>query len=276
MSNTPVSGSERIIDQVLAEAGLEDADDLRPVLLELRSLGAEQPGPSAEILALMEGTRNADSGLHAGTSDAGTPDEGTPDAEIDDAEIAAVGTPDVGSAVVVDLAARRRNKRRLPLTIFGVAAALAAGGGAAAAADQGVRDTLHSAFSSIAATFGSESHKQDPKNQTVPGPAETSGGIRGTLPSPTGPAPTPSGTQGSPANGAHPGQDAGSHGTPDPGAGSGKSSENSWLNRTPPSIQDVPGAPAVPAPGLTPPNLGLPSLPAVPTPQRSDGATPQP
>ena len=256
MSYTPVSGSERIIDQVLAEAGLEDADDLRPVLLELHSLGAEQPGPSAEILALMEGTRNADSGLHAGTPD--------------------LGTPDAGSAVVVDLAARRRNKRWLPLTIFGVAAALAAGGGAAAAADQGVRDTLHSAFSSIAATFGSESHKQDPKNQTVPGSAETGGGIHGTLPSPTGPAPTPSGTQGSPANGAHPGQDAGSHATADPGIGSGKSSENSWLNRTPPSIQDVPGAPAVPAPGLTPPDLGLPSLPAVPTPQRSDGATPQP
>ena len=256
MSYTPVSGSERIIDQVLAEAGLEDADDLRPVLLELRSLGAEQPGPSVEILALMEGTTNAGSGV-----DAGTP---------------AVGTPDAGSAVVVDLAARRRNKRRLPLTIFGVAAALAAGGGAAAAADQGVRDTLHSAFSSIAATFGGESHKQDPKNQRVPAPAETGGEVQGTLPSPTGPAPTPSGTQGTPATGNHTGQDVGAHGTADPGAVPGKSSQNPWLNRTPPAIQDVPGAPGIPAPGLTPPDLGLPSLPAVPTPQRSDGATPQP
>lgn len=256
MSYTPVSGSERIIDQVLAEAGLEDADDLRPVLLELRSLGAEQPGPSAEILALMEGTRNAGSGLNAGTPN--------------------VAIPDAGSAVVVDLAARRRNKRRLPLTIFGVAAALAAGGGAAAAADQGVRDTLHSAFSSIAATFGGESLKQDPKNQTVPAPAETGGEVHGTLPSPTGAAPTPSGTQGSPANGNQPGQDVGSNGTVDPGAVPGKSSQNPWLNRTPPAIQDVPGAPGIPAQGLTPPDLGLPSLPAVPTPQRSDGSTPQP
>ncbi|WP_247046578.1 hypothetical protein [Arthrobacter rhizosphaerae] len=261
MSYTPVSGSERIIDQVLAEAGLEDADDLRPVLLELRSLGAEQPGPSAQILALMEGTTGAGSGLNAGTPDAGTSDP----------EIA-----DTGTAVVVDLAARRRNKRRLPLTVFGVAAALAVGGGAAAAADQGVRDTLHSAFTSIAATFGSESHKPEPKNQTVPGPAETSGGLQGTLPTPTGAAPTTPGADGSPANGNHAGQDVRSPGSADSGEGSGKSFGSPWLKGTPPAIQDVPGAAGVPTPGLTPPDLRLPSLPAVPTPERTDGSTPQP
>ncbi|WP_309106326.1 hypothetical protein [Arthrobacter sp.] len=252
MSYTPVSGSERIIDQVLAEAGLEDADDLRPVLLELRSLGGEQPGPSAEILALMEGTRSAGSGLSAGT----------PDGQIADAEIADAGTPDPGSADVIDLAARRRNKRRLPLTVFGVAAALAVGGGAAAAADQGVRDTLHSAFTSIASTFGGENHKQGPKTPTVPGPAETGGESQGTAPSPAGSAPSTSGTNGGPADGTHRRQDGGSQAPADPGTGPGRSSENPWPNRTAPAIPDVPAAPSIPDPGLTPPSL--PPLPALP------------
>ncbi|MGX9899551.1 hypothetical protein ACW0JT_05990 [Arthrobacter sp. SA17] len=264
MSYTPESGSDRVIDQVLAEAGLEEADDLRPVLLELRSLGTEQPHPNAEILALMEGTRNAGSGLNAGT----------PDAVIHDAETDA-GAPDAGSDIVVDLAARRRKKRRLPLTIFGVAAALAAGGGAAAAADQGVRDSLHSAFTSIAATFGSESHKQGPKIPAVPGSAETGGELQGTPPSPTGSSPASPGTNGSGAtDGSNPGQDGRSQAPVDPK--SSRSSQNPWPHATTPAIPNVPAAPGIPAPGLTPQDLDLPTLPAVPTPQRSDGATPQP
>jgi hypothetical protein len=257
MSYTPVSGSERIIDQVLAEAGLEEADDLRPVLLELRSLGAEQPAPSAEVLALMAGASNAGATLNS-------------------AEVSEAGTPDGGGADVVDLAARRRNKRRLPLTVLGVAAALAVGGGAAAAADQGVRDTLHSAFTSIAATFGSEGHKQGPRTPAVPGPAETGGELGGTTPSSGEASPTPSGADRSPADGSRPGQDGRSQAPADPGAGSGRPSGNPWLNRTPPAVRDVPGAPGVPAPGLTPQDLDLPSLPAVPGPEHTDAAPSQP
>lgn len=257
MSYTPVSGSERIIDQVLAEAGLEDADDLRPVLLELRSLGTDEPEPNAEVLALMARATAAGASLNG----AGIPEAGTPDAE---------------GAVVVDLASRRRNKRRLPLTVLGVAAALAVGGGAAAAADQGVRDTLHSAFSSLAATFGNESHKQGPKNPTAPEPAETGGKLQGTPPSSAGSSPTSSGANGSPASGSRPGQDGRSQAPADPAAGSGRSSGNPWLNRTPPAVRDVPGAPGTPAQGLTPQDLNLPSLPAVPGPERTDGAAPQP
>jgi hypothetical protein len=268
MSYTPVSGSERIIDQVLAEAGLEDADDLRPVLLELRSLGTEEPEPNAEVLALMAGAIDAGASLNG----AEVPSAETHSAETHSAEISDSERPDGGSAVVVDLANRRRNKRRLPLTVLGVAAALAVGGGAAAAADQGVRDTLHSAFSSIAATFGNESHKPDPKNPTVPGPVEIGGKLQGTPPSSSGSSPTSSGANGSPANGARPGQEGRSQAPADPGAGSGRSSGNPWLNRTPPPVRDVPGAPGAPAPGLTPQDLDLPSLPAVPGPEHTDGA----
>lgn len=252
MSYTPVSGSDRLIDQVLAEAGLEEADDLRPVLHELRSLGTEQPEPSAEILALMEGTTPAGSGLHAGTP--------------------GFGSADGGGADVVDLAARRRNKRRLPLTVLGVAAALAVGGGAAAAADQGVRDTLHSAFTSIASTFGSGNHKQGHKNPTVPEPTETGGDFQGTSPSPAGTAPATSGTNGRPGDGTHPRQDGG-QAPGDPGTAPGRSSENPWPNGTTPAIPNVPAAPSIPAPALTP---SLPSLPALPPSERTDGATPQP
>ena len=267
MSYTPVSGSERIIDQVLAEAGLEEADDLRPVLLELRSLGTEQPEPGAEVLALMAGSGNAGASMNS----AKDPSAEIPDAGTSDPEIA-----DTGTAVVVDLAARRRNKRRLPLTVLGVAAALAVGGGAAAATDQGVRDTLHSAFTSIAATFGSESHKQAPKTPILPGPSETGGELQGNQPSSGGSSPTSSGADRSPANGARPGQDGRSQAPADPGAGSGRPSGNPWLNRTPPAVRDVPGAPGVPAPGLTPQDLDLPSLPAVPGPEHTDAAPPQP
>jgi hypothetical protein len=275
MSNTPVSGSERIIDQILAEAGLEDADDLRPVLLELRSLGTEQPEPSSEVLALMAGGRNAGPTSAAASSpappSAAPSSAARPSADLN-ADKNGAGTHDAGSTVVVDLAARRRNKRRLPLTALGVAAALAVGGGAAAAADQGVRDTLHQAFSSIAATFGA-GHQGSPKNQTVPAPGETDGDFQGTQPSPAVSAPTTSSPAGSPDGLAHPGQDVRS---PAPGAGPGRSSGNPWLKRTPPAIPDVPGAPAVPAPALTPPAVGLPSVPGLPTPERADGATPQP
>ncbi|WP_394769757.1 hypothetical protein [Lacisediminihabitans sp.] len=45
---------DHAIDDLLAEAGIDDAVDVRPVLLELRALGAgSPPAPSAELAALM-------------------------------------------------------------------------------------------------------------------------------------------------------------------------------------------------------------------------------
>ncbi|HEY8911972.1 hypothetical protein [Lacisediminihabitans sp.] len=45
---------DRVVDDLLAEAGIDDAADVRPLLIELRSLGAgSPPEPSAELAALM-------------------------------------------------------------------------------------------------------------------------------------------------------------------------------------------------------------------------------
>ncbi|WP_427172688.1 hypothetical protein [Arthrobacter sp. 92] len=120
MSDTSSSRNRRIVDELLAEAGLEDSENLRPVLLDLRALAGEGPRPSARLEALM-------SGVAGGVASAVVPD----------------GAPAVGSQAPVDeLAARRRSKRRLPLTALTVAAALAAGGAAAAASDEGIRNTF--------------------------------------------------------------------------------------------------------------------------------------
>ena len=54
MINAYPDRDEQVIDQLLAEAGMEGAVDLRPVLLELRSLAAGiSLMPSAELAALM-------------------------------------------------------------------------------------------------------------------------------------------------------------------------------------------------------------------------------
>jgi hypothetical protein len=54
MTGSDQDRGAQLVDQLLAEAGLDDANDLRPLLLELRSLGAGAPPvPSAELAALM-------------------------------------------------------------------------------------------------------------------------------------------------------------------------------------------------------------------------------
>jgi hypothetical protein len=268
MSNTPVSRSERIIDQVLAEAGLEDADDLRPVLLELRALTGDQPKPSPEVLALMSGASGAVVG-HTQTGHTVTTHTPTVTghAATDDA---AAGDADAGDAdtTVVDLAARRRNKRRLPLTALGVAVALAAGGGAAAAADQGVRDTLHEAFSSIAATFGGSQGQPD---QDVTTSGQSEGTFQGTPPAPAHPTPSTTPDSGSPADGQRQDNQA------TPGAEDTGRSGSQWLNKNTPSIPGTgAGTPTeLPVPEVTAP-VPLPSMPNLPSSQRGDAPEPQP
>lgn len=270
MSNTPVSRSERIIDQVLAEAGLEDADDLRPVLLELRALTGDQPQPSPEVLALMSGASGAVAGhTHTGhTVTTHTPTV-TGHAATDHA---AAGGADAGDAdtTVVDLAARRRNKRRLPLTALGVAVALAAGGGAAAAADQGVRDTLHEAFSSIAATFGGGQGQPD---QGVTTSGQQEGTFQGTSPAPAPSTPSTTPDSGSSADGQRQDNQA-TPGAEDTGSGS---SGSQWLNKNTPSIPGTgAGTPTeLPVPEVTAP-VPLPSVPNLPSSQRGDAPASQP
>lgn len=112
MSDTAGSRRDGSVDQLLLEADLDGDTQLRPVLLELRALGAVAPEPTAELLALMAGANGT---LAAVEASAGPADE---------------------------LAARRRAKRRATLTALSVAVSLSAGGAVAAASDQGIRESL--------------------------------------------------------------------------------------------------------------------------------------
>lgn len=121
MSDNSSSRNQRIIDELLADAGMEDAGELRPVLLELRALAADSPRPSAAVEALMApaATLTALPAVPAEPSDARTLAMALP--ATSSAEPAPAGP------ALDELAARRRRKRRLPLTALSVAAALAAG-----------------------------------------------------------------------------------------------------------------------------------------------------
>lgn len=118
MSDTAGSRNDGSIDQLLLEAGMDDDGQLRHALVNLRTLAAEAPAPSADVAALM-----------AGGSIHGYPTTLLPERE-----------PGVQPAD--ELAARRRAKRRITLTTLSVAASLAAGGAVAAASDQGFRDSF--------------------------------------------------------------------------------------------------------------------------------------
>jgi hypothetical protein len=115
MSDTAGSRRDGAVDGLLLEAAMAGDSQLRPVLLELQSLGAVPPEPSAELLALMGGRTAAET-----------------------TAVPAVEAP----APVDELAARRRTKRRIAITTLSVAVSLGAGGAVAAASDQGIRDSF--------------------------------------------------------------------------------------------------------------------------------------
>jgi hypothetical protein len=208
MSDTSASRNKQIVDGLLAEAGLEGAGDLRPVLLELRGLAGGRPHPSAQVEALMapavKGNTPANSPAPASADAscaalaAAAPAYDSPGSAVHEPAVhePAVGQqpsgqPSDGQPVdepVDELAARRRSKRRLPLAAFSVAVALAAGGAAAAASDEGVRHTLgnvHHAVTFFVGTLttGAGGHSAD---QPATGPAATPG-----VPSPTPTASVP-------------------------------------------------------------------------------------
>ncbi|MCX2748282.1 hypothetical protein OOZ51_10710 [Arthrobacter sp. MI7-26] len=112
MSEKSASCGEQGIDRLLAEAGLDEAYEIRAELLELRALANNRPQPSAEVQALMAPAR----GIAASAGGAAAP--------------------------IDELAARRRKKSRMAFAAVAVAASLAAGATAAAASDGGIPGTI--------------------------------------------------------------------------------------------------------------------------------------
>ncbi|BCW20739.1 hypothetical protein NtRootA9_34470 [Arthrobacter sp. NtRootA9] len=127
MSDTAGTRSEGFVDQLLADAGMDDDSQLRPALLQLRALGNGVPEPSPAVAALLQ---------RAGTAVAA--ENAAPAA---DNAAPAMGTDQL-PAPLDELAARRRAKRRAALTALALGVSLTAGGAVAAASDQGIRDSF--------------------------------------------------------------------------------------------------------------------------------------
>lgn len=127
---------QRVIDQVLADVEPENADSLRPLLAELRTLAHGEPvapGPLLETLLLPE----QDDAAASPTAHAETPAP-TPLRLID-------GERRTG----------RPLRRRRPLAAAVIlAAAIGAGTAAAAAADEGFRSTLNDGIGTIVGVLG--------------------------------------------------------------------------------------------------------------------------
>ncbi|TLM83282.1 hypothetical protein FDW83_09925 [Pseudarthrobacter sp. NamE2] len=250
MSDTAGSRSDRFVDQLLLEAGLDDDGQLRPALLQLRALGTGTPEPSAKVAALLARAKQAPAFPDVTAAATG--------------EAPAADT--VVSAPVDELAARRRAKRRVALTALSVAVSLSAGGAVAVASDQGLRDSF-TQFNRAITSFVTGSS---------PAPAEDRA-EEPLLPAPSGPA-APGVVPTDPAGAAQPGQVPPSAvpatpaetakeatGTP---AAPGKPEELPVVKDLPTAVpkdltNGVGQQPQVPVPG--PSDLPLPeTLPAVP------------
>jgi len=175
MSEKSASCGEQGIDRLLAEAGLDEAYEIRTELLELRALANNRPQPSAEVQALMASARVAV--IPAAAASAG------------------------GAAAPIDeLAARRRKKSRMAFAAVAVAASLAAGATAAAASDGGIPGTIEhlgavvgSVVSQLTTGSGGNAPQQQGKRSEPMPTRETS--------VPVTPAPT---SPGAPSSTAHP------------------------------------------------------------------------
>lgn len=181
MSDTSSSRNQRIIDELLADAGMEDTTDLRPVLLELRALAGDSPRPSAAVEALM-----APAAVLAAV----------PLPVPAHAPVAAgVSNAEQSAPVADELAARRRRKSRLPLTALTVAAALAAGGAAAAASDENFRQTLGNVGHAVTFFVGTMTSGTGGKTAGQPA-TDPAGAVPGS-PTSTATSPAPSPADGS-------------------------------------------------------------------------------
>ncbi|MBT8163643.1 MULTISPECIES: hypothetical protein [Arthrobacter] len=236
MSEKSASQAEEGIDRLLAEAGLDEAYEIRDELLELRALASSMPQPSAEVLALMNPTAQAAT-THPSTAEAAPFDE---------------------------LAARRRRKRRAGIAALAVAASLAAGATAAAASDGGIPGTiqhLETVVGTVVSQFVPGSGAKAP--QTPVTPSDSRLAPAGDSTSAVTPAPTPTASD-APRNSEQPRE------TPETTSPSMPSNLHKGLgdlSKAKPAPIPVP-SPVLPGPGITlPPPVPsdlLPSLPAKP------------
>jgi hypothetical protein len=189
MNTTPDADDQRVIDQVLADLDAERADDLRPLLSELRFLahGAPvEPGPLAALL-LPEDDDGSDVGAEAAPTTV----------------LRAV--PGTGPRRPARAARRRR-----PLAAAAILAAAAVGAGAAAAAaDEGFRSSVNDGISTIVGVLGGHTDPKPPapaSSVTPQGsvPAAPAPGTAAPTTSPSAGQPTPSEDVRSAAPGAKP------------------------------------------------------------------------
>ncbi|HKU31216.1 MAG TPA: hypothetical protein VJQ60_12070 [Arthrobacter sp.] len=238
MSEKSASQAEEGIDRLLAEAGLDEAYEIRDELLELRALASSRPRPSAAVLALMSPTAQAAT-THPSTAEAAPFDE---------------------------LAARRRRKRRAGIAALAVAASLAAGATAAAASDGGIPGTiqhLETVVGTVVSQFVPGSGAKAPQMPVTPSDSRLA--PAGDSNSAVTPAPTPTAPD-APRSSEQPGPRSTSE-TTTPGTPSNLHKGLDDISKAKPAPITVP-SPVVPGPGITlpqpvPSNL-LPSLPVKP------------
>jgi len=244
MSDTSSSRNQRIIDELLADAGMEDAADLGPVLLELRALAGDSPRPSAAVEALMA----------PAAALAAVPLPVPARASV----AASVSTAEKAAPVFDELAARRRRKSRLPLTALSVAAALAAGGAAAAASDENIRHTFGNVGHAVTFFVGTMTSGTGGKTAGQPA-TDPAGAVPGS-PTSTATSPAPSPADGSSVPGGQPGQ-----GTPAVPASPSPGGANT-PGLTLPAKPDPQDLGTVPGSGQLPSGKPLPSPPVSPDP----------
>lgn len=198
MSEKSASCGEQGIDRLLAEAGLDEAYEIRTELLELRALASTRPQPSAEVLALMAPGRAAI-----------MPVETVAPIE---AVASAVASSGAAAAPVDELAARRRKKGRLTFAAVAVAASLAAGATAAAASEGGIPGTIEhlgavvgSVVSQLTPGSGSNAPQQQ-GTRSEPMPSRQTSVPSTSTPAPASPEPPSSSARPTP------------HTTPSPGS----------------------------------------------------------
>ncbi len=142
---------EQIVDQFLFESGVEDASELKPLLLELRSfVGSEPVAPSAELAELLG---------------APSPSAASPSAASPSQARTRQGLP-------TGLEARRRIKRRASLTAVAVAASMGIGTAAVAATDPAFRQQAAETIATVidTVTHGNSGREGQGKS---PGSAKT-------------------------------------------------------------------------------------------------------
>ncbi len=185
MSEKSASFGEQGVDRLLAEAGLDEAYEIRTELLELRALASTRPQPSVAVQALMAPGRVANAPLAAVANAPLAAVPTAPLAAVPTAPLAAVPVATAEPVVAEDLAespagpfdelaARRRRKHRAGIAALAVAASLAAGATAAAASDGGIPGTIEH----LGAAVGSVVSK------LAPGSGGNAPQQQGTLPTP--------------------------------------------------------------------------------------------